>query len=371
MKKIFGLALIITFFSCSNKEGRSIEIQGTVKNTNAKMVYLEEVPFTGNNPVIIDSAQLKSDGSFDFKTTSKEESLYSLRTEQKLFPFALVISDASKVTVNADMNNQTEPYTVKGSDASEALMQFDRTISNKAVTIFQLGSKMDSLAKAKAPDTLTNAQYALVEAAATDLKNYAVDFLSKSNSPALTMYAIGSYQNITTNIGIKGLNETELSDIINKASEKFPKSVALQEAKKRLRPAKVSDLTLPDVNGNPISLSSFKGKYLLVDFWASWCNPCRRENPTVVKAFNQFKDKNFTVLGVSLDQKKEDWLQAIQTDGLTWTHVSDLKFWNSKAVELFHINSIPYNILLDPEGNIIGEDLHGEELIKILGTVLK
>jgi thiol-disulfide isomerase/thioredoxin len=120
-----------------------------------------------------------------------------------------------------------------------------------------------------------------------------------------------------------------------------------------------------------ISLKSFRGKYVLVDFWASWCGPCRQENPTVVAAFNRFKDKNFTVLGVSLDENKANWLQAIQDDKLSWTHVSDLKQWESVVVPMYQIQGIPFNVLVDPTGKIIASGLRGEDLEKTLSSVLK
>ncbi len=133
------------------------------------------------------------------------------------------------------------------------------------------------------------------------------------------------------------------------------------------------DFTENDVNGVPVKLSSFKGKYVLVDFWASWCGPCRQENPNVVKAYNRYKDKNFTVLGVSLDRPegKSDWLAAIKNDGLFWTQVSDLKFWNSQVAALYDVSSIPANFLLDPTGKIIAKNLRGEDLENKLAEVLK
>jgi len=134
------------------------------------------------------------------------------------------------------------------------------------------------------------------------------------------------------------------------------------------------DFTQNDVNGKPVKLSDYKNKsYVLLDFWASWCGPCRQENPNVVRVYNKYKDRKFTVLGVSLDKAtgKADWLKAIKDDGLTWTQVSDLKFWNNEAAALYFIQSIPQNYLIDPNGKIIAKNLRGAELeaklIEVLG----
>lgn len=210
-------------------------------------------------------------------------------------------------------------------------------------------------------------------------------FLNSSNS----VFAIGAYQSVALNpaVGATPFTEAEITDAVNRTAAKFPNHGGVANFKKNLaqllprssqaaapaawmnKPA--PDFTLPAADGATVSLSSLRGKYVLVDFWASWCRPCRAENPNVVKAYQKFKDKNFTVLGVSLDQEKTDWLDAIKKDNLTWTQVSDLKFWESKVVPLYNIEGIPYNVLVDPNGTVIGEGLRGEDLEKKLQEVLK
>jgi peroxiredoxin len=135
------------------------------------------------------------------------------------------------------------------------------------------------------------------------------------------------------------------------------------------RPA--PDFTQNDTAGRPVSLSSFRGKYVLVDFWASWCGPCRQENPTVVAAYQKFHGKGFEIIGISLDQDEKSWKKAIRTDKLTWTHVSDLKNWNNAVAKAYGVQGVPQNFLIDPQGKIVARGLRGEDLDKKLSEIYK
>jgi thiol-disulfide isomerase/thioredoxin len=180
-------------------------------------------------------------------------------------------------------------------------------------------------------------------------------------------------------IGGRSSDPAELEPLYNALSPGLKDKEAGKMLKKSIDESKIiaigavaPDFTQNDVNGVPVKLSSFRGKYVLIDFWASWCGPCRQENPNVVRIYNKYKNKNFTILGVSLDREsgKADWQNAIKSDGLTWTQVSDLKFWSNQAALLYFVGAIPSNFLLDPNGKIIAKDLRGSDLESKLSELL-
>ena len=379
MSRVFISLLVLGLFSCTTKSGTSFTVEGTLKNTNEQMVYLEQNLANSERPLIVDSSKINNNGKFRLETATKEEGIFSLRAGHANLPFAVLINDTKKITIDADLANANNIYNVTGSTASEALIQFDHMIGRQLNLLSHYSQHYDSVTRLKAftasqhntLDSLRQIDSIGYESTASEMKKYVYELTQKNISPSLTIYTVTTFQQMADRYGMRGFTPTEVSQIVNKAVSKFPDNTTLQDWKKTLRPGKAPEFALADTSGQPLSLSSFKGKYVLIDFWASWCRPCRMENPNVVAAFNQFKGKNFTILGVSLDTARQSWLNAIHMDGLTWNHVSDLKGWESEAAGMYGVQSIPYNLLLDPEGNIIAEDIRGKDLFGTLNRVLK
>jgi peroxiredoxin len=382
MQRIFLSSFFIFFLlSCKHETKKNFTVSGTIRNSNAKIVYLEETPLGSAERIIVDSSFINNNGSFHLNAKAKEESLFDLILKDEAYPFAFVINDAPKVIVNADAKNPND-YIVEGSPGSKSLKSFSQNASNKWTGLYLLGRDMDSLKKTGASDSVLISVNNRGQSLLDDLKKYVSGFIKNSSDPVTSVWALGTYSQVFSMDDYQAL----LDGIVKKfpehkgiaaIKEMNDRQVALAKQKSEQVQEtnwvgkQAPELSLPDINGNEIKLSSYKGKYVLVDFWASWCLPCRKENPNVVHAYNKYKDKNFTIFGVSLDKEKEDWLEAIQRDKLSWTHVSDLQEWKSVAVSAYGVSAIPFNVLVDPGGTVIAQSLRGTELERKLDEVLK
>jgi peroxiredoxin len=378
------IVLAAAIASCGKKStGKGgFSVSGTITNSPVKMVYLEEIPMTTMQPLLVDSSAVDAKGKYSLKAAATEASVYNIRLAESAYPLAGLINDADKITVDATFNKENnqfaEKYEIKGSPASQQMKDFMAEVNNKLQFIFTNDKMLDSLEKGGAKDSLLTSVKNQSLQAAFDIKALLDTTVKSSKNPALTMIVLGYYQSMSGNpsFRLEPLTKDDVREIVNNTAEKFPNHKGIAAIKQSLEGwiGKLApEISLPDPDGKEIRLSSYKGKYVLVDFWASWCGPCRAENPNVVEAYNKFKDKNFDILGVSLDRpgEKDKWLKAVKDDKLTWSHISDLQYWNSAVVPLYKIEGIPYNVLVDPSGKIIAENLRGESLHKKLEEILK
>ncbi len=385
-KRYLPFIILLIVASCGNR--KEIVVKGHILNAANQMLVLKEM--TNTDFKIIDSVKLNQEGEFKFKGKAERIAFYMLTIDNESKNYITLIvkpGETLKIEANAlDFNK----YKVKGSKESELVKELNSNINQSIDKIGLLRKTYD--------DSLSSINIMQIRAQLDstykqilkDQKEYTKSYIRNNLQNLTSLLAL--YQQLTPRtMVINPREDFEYFAMVDSSLMMiYPEAESVQslhsmmddlrkQNEQRLSLEKrigigatAPDIALPSPSGDTIKLSSLRGKYVLLDFWAGWCTPCRQENPNLVQNFWRYSSKGFTIYQVSIDQKKDSWTAAIQQDKIRfWSQVSDLKYWNSPVVKLYGIESIPNNFLLNPEGKIIAKNLRGDDLRAKLKEIYK
>lgn len=361
-----GIVSLFLLASCSTANKDTFILHGEIENAgDLKKVLLYE------GEKIVDSATLDEDNKFKFERAAKEATPYTLLAGSQ--PYMLVLKNGDQIEFKTDLNNTEVRYTVSGSEISSKLQKLDIIRSKFQKEQAALQNEYEQ--RINKGENASAVQGELMEKSFNSTKvsaKLALQFADENKDNLAGFYGALFVFSIDPTT-----YENELIQYAAHAKAKFAGNSFVDSFAKHMAEIKLlsigqvaPDFTSSTPDGKSVKLSDLRGQYVLLDFWASWCAPCREENPNIVAQYHIFKNKGFTVLGLSLDKDRADWIQAIKDDKLDWTQLSDLKQWDSSAGQLYNITAIPSSFLIDPEGKIIAKNLRGPALKEFLEKTL-
>lgn len=372
------LSLILSIYSCNGKRAGNdnFVINGTLYNSKETKLYLEELSVENN--VVIDSVDVAGDGTFSFSYKPEQIGFYFLRIDKNNF-VTLLLDKGETLTFTADVRHIADSYSVEGSEGSALI----RKINKKLITNY---ARVDSLSEEfeksrykedfiEIKGSIDSMYYQIV----MDQRNFVKNFIDSNLTSLASIIALyqtfgqepllsegndfAYFEKLSESLIAEYPDNIHSKDLYNKVTEIRTILNEKMQADERLAIGKIApEITLNNPQSVPVSLSSLKGKYVLIDFWASWCAPCRAQLPSIKKVYQKYNAKGFEIFAVSIDREKTAWINTIESEKLSWVNVSDLLYWQSPVVQLYNIEGIPFNYLLDKEGHIIIKNVTPEEL---------
>lgn len=379
---------VTVFISCSDSKSADEDnfvINGKLYNAKEDTVYLEEL--TINERVVLDSVKVDKKGEFIFKYKPLQIGFYILKIDENNF-VTLLIDKGETINVSADARELANSYKLEGSEGSELIRAINAKLRNnyKRVdslqSVFEKSRYLDNFMQIK--DSLDLIYFEILN----DQKKYVKSFIDSNLTSLASLIALyqtfgqepvlsekedfAFFEKLSTSLIKQYPNNPHSQDLYKRVQEIKKNIKDKLKAEELLKIGNVApEITLNNTDGQVVTLSSLKGKTVLIDFWASWCGPCRKANPEIRKVYQKFKNKGFEIYGVSFDRDKQAWLNAIKMDKLDWINVSDLLYWQSPLAKLYNVEAIPYNYLIDKEGKIINKDVNIIELESYLKVNLK
>lgn len=371
-KEIIGLLILITTIIACNDQAKKKEItynasiSGEITNSKGVTLILDKL--SARSAIPVDTITLDEHGKFQFYTTVQQQEFYRIKVANDNF-LVTILSVGDSAIIKADAKNLESTYSIKGSKEGEKLKELNQFLG-------KLYLSNDSLKKALKQHQITQNVNGYVNAS-----NYQAVILDKRDR-FIRQFIDDNPSSIASLAAVENLDPEQNFSYFKKVVKGLEKTASQSEYFLNLKArvdqlgklalgAEAPEISLNTPQGNTASLSDLRGKVVLIDFWASWCRPCRMENPNVVKAYQKYRDQGFEVFSVSLDKSAPAWKQAIQQDGLNWTHVSDLRHWQSSVVKLYNIKGIPLTYLLDQEGKILAKNLRGKDLDRKLEEIFQ